>query len=268
MEEGFLNFQSSKIHYIKFGDGEKLLVALPGYGDPATIYLSLQNALETNYTVYAIDLPFHHKTEWNQETFSKKDMVGLFKAILKKEGKQRFELMGYSFGGRIILAVLSEVMNDLDKIYLVAPDGVQTDGMSIAMMVPFWLRKLFQHLTSKPERFDGLLQFFNKIGLISKFNLKFIRHNLSTEKRRDRIFKTWFSLNNFQVDIKKVRQLLKDKSLPVALYFGINDKIIPLKGGEKFSSGLPSLKLYKLEEGHRLLNEKLNQLLSNQLNEK
>ena len=265
-ENGFLEYENSKVHFIKFGQGDKLLIALPGFGDPASLYLALQMALEKDYTVFAIDLPFHGKTQWNKPVFYKKDLINIFNLLAKKEGKQRFELMGYSFGGRIILSSLPELINSLDKIYLVASDGMQTDGMTIALKVPLWLRRVLEKVASKPTRFDWLLNIFYKVGFISKFNRKFIRYNLAIQERRDRIFKTWFSLNDFQVPLKKVKLLLKEAAIPVALYFGTEDNIITLKGGLKFKEGLTNVELNTLEEGHRLLNEKLNALLSNQLN--
>ena len=117
MEEGFLEYGNSKVHFLKFGNGEKLLIALHGFGDHASVFLPLEPALKKDYTVYALDLPYHGQTQWQGDSFSKKNVIGLFEFILKREQKKRFDLMGFSFGGRIILSSLSELNDKIGKIF-------------------------------------------------------------------------------------------------------------------------------------------------------
>jgi pimeloyl-ACP methyl ester carboxylesterase len=265
MEDGFLEYKNSKIYFLKFGNGEKLLIALHGFGDQASVFLPLEPALKKDYTVYALDLPFHGQTQWQGDSFSKKNMIYIFELILKREHKTRFELMGFSFGGRIILSSLLETISKLDKIYLIAPDGVKTRGIFNAMLVPVWLRRFIKKQINHPDWVIKIMEKAYQIGLLTKFNFSFIRHNISTQQRRERIFNTWISLSDFSVNLKKSRNVLKEYSIPVELYFGKLDKIIPLKAGEKLSNGMPNIRLNILEEGHLLLNEKLNDLISDQL---
>lgn len=266
MEEGFLAYGNAKVHFLKFGKGDKLLIALHGFGDRAKLFLSLEPALKKNYTVYAIDLPYHGQTQWQEDSFSKRNMIDIFDLILKQEHKKRFELMGFSFGGRIILASLFELINQLNKIYLIAPDGIQTKGIFNAMLVPIWFRRLLEKWINKPDLMVKIIEKGHQIGLINKFNFNFIQQNIATAKRRERIFKTWVSLSDFSVDLKKVRNLLKKNSIPVELYFGKWDKIIPLEVGKELSDGIPNVRLNVIDEGHLLLNEKLNEMINDQLN--
>jgi len=265
LEEDFLEYGNSKIHFLKFGNGGKLLIALHGFGDQASVFFPLEPALKKDYTVYAFDLPFHGQSQWQSDSFSKGNMLDIFKLILKREHKTRFELMGFSFGGRIILSSLLEIIPKLDKVYLIAPDGVQTKRIFNAILVPVWLRRLIKKQIDQPEWVIKILEKAYQVGLLSKFNFSFVRHNIATKKRRERIFNTWISLSDFRVDLKKTRNILKEHSIPTELYFGKLDKIIPLEVGEKLSKGIPNIRLNVLEEGHLLLNEKLNDLINDQL---
>jgi pimeloyl-ACP methyl ester carboxylesterase len=265
IEEGFLNYKTSKVRFIRFGNGEKLLIALHGFGDRANQFLALETALKKDYIVFAIDLPYHGQTQWIGDSFSKKDLLALFDSILKREHKNRFELMGFSFGGRIILASLFDSIKSLDKIYLIAPDGIQTKGIFNALLVPIWFRRLLKRWASKPDFLIKILEKCNKARLLGRFNFNFIKNNIATAKRRDRLFNTWVSLNDFRVDQEEVRNLLKKHAIPVELYFGKNDTIIPLKAGEKLKNGIPNIRLNVIDQGHLLLNEKLNKLIRNQL---
>ena len=265
--EGFLEFQNSKVAFHKFGGGERLLIAFHGYGDQALIFLALEPALKKDYTLYAIDLPYHGQTEWQSDSFSKKNVLDWIDLILKKETKNRFELMGYSYGGRIILSLISELKNYLDKIYLIAPDGIDTKGMFSASIPPVWLRRVLKGMAKNPDKLIRMAAKFHKIGWLSSFNFYFIQTNLATEKRRERLFYTWISLKDFEVDLRKVRSFLKEQVIPVELYFGKYDQIIPLSAGEKLRKGIPNIRLNIIDEGHRLINEKLNQVIADQLNE-
>jgi pimeloyl-ACP methyl ester carboxylesterase len=267
MKEGFLEYKNSQIHFTKFGIGEKLLIALHGFGDRDSSFLALKPALKKEYTVYAIDLPFHGQTRWQSDSFSRKEIIDLFELILNREHKQRFELLGYSFGGRLILASLLDIIVRVDKIYLVAPEGIRAMGMSSALIIPVWLRKALKRWINNPETVSKILRVAYKIGLLSKFNFHFIQHNLNSKHRQERIFNTWVTLKNFEVDLKKVKELLKENAIPVELYFGKHDKIIPLEAGERLADGIPNVHLNIINEGHLLLNEKLNELIEKQLNE-
>ncbi len=265
MKEGFFDYKTSKVHFIKFGNGKKLLIALHGFGDQAKQFLALEDALKNDYTVYAINLPYHGQTQWREGSFSKKNITELFDIVLKREQKARFELMGYSYGGRIILASLYDIINHLDKIYLIAPDGFKTKGMFSAMIIPVWLRRIIKGSINNPEGLIRILEKCYKIGMLSRFNFNFIKKNISTEERRERIFNTWISLSDFKINLTSTRKFLKESAIPVELYFGKYDKIIPPEVGEKLSSKIPNIGLNLIEEGHLLLNEKLNRLIKDQL---
>lgn len=265
MEEVFFDYKNSKIHGIKFGDGGKLLIALHGFGDQAKLFLALEDALKNDYTVYAVNLPYHGQTQWQEDSFSKNNIRDLFEIVLKREQKTRFELMGFSYGGRIVLASLFDVINRLDKIYLIAPEGIQAKGMFSAQIVPVWLRRVLKKSITNPEWLISIMEVCYKIGILSRFNYNFIKINISTEKRRERIFNTWIFLNDFKINLTRTRKLVKETTLPVELYFGKYDEIIPLGIGEKLSGEIPNIRLNVIDEGHLLINEKLNELIRDQL---
>ena len=50
-------------------------------------------------------------------------------------------------------------------------------------------------------------------------------------------------------------------NIPVHLIFGRYDAIIPFERGESFVRELPNAKLHLLDEGHRLVNDKLCELM-------
>lgn len=265
MKSDFLRYEESDVHFIKFGSGKRLLIALHGFGDRASLFQSLEEALSPYYTVYAIDLPYHGLTRWHKSFFTKTDIANLIRLIAKQEQQESFSLMGYSFGGRIVQTLLFEFVEWLEHVYLIAPDGIQTKWMFNLTLMPNWLRLVTKNLLREPHWFMRFLEIVYRRGLISKFIHDFAYNHIKTEERRERIFCTWISLNDFANNPKKVKKLLADSRLPVDLYFGRRDEVIPVSAGEWLSKDLENVHLHILEEGHLLVDKELNALLKQQL---
>src|SRR4030095_789056 len=105
-----------------------------------------------NYTLVAVDLPFHGKTEWKEgEFFLKKDLKFLIEKILEKECYRRFSLFGYSLGGKIVMAAIPDFASRIDEVILAAPDGVQSKIWYNLAVYPKWGQRLFHGFVKKPQ---------------------------------------------------------------------------------------------------------------------
>lgn len=265
MKTKFLDYKGSKVHYVQFGSGQELLVAFHGFADQGALFSRLQNSLSPYYTVYAIDLPFHGKTKWSANTFNKEDLSNILRIICEKEGKTRISLMGYSMGGRLVQKLLFDWIEVTDKVYLIAPDGLNTKWMFNFNMMPMSLRHLMHWLLKNPNWMIWLIKKSYQWKLISKFIHDFAYYHISTKEKRDRIFNTWYSLRSFNFNARKVKALLANSSVPVIMYFGKRDEVIPPESGKILSEGLDNVETYLINEGHLLIDEKLDALLEEQL---
>ena len=136
MEHRVLSYKNSKVSYYCFGSGSKQVVCFHGYGEEATLYAFLEKYADNQFTFYAIDLPFHGQTNWNDGlNFSHTDLQQIVRAILAQANEQRLTrngkltLMGFSLGGRIALSLYQSQPETVEKIILLAPDG---------LIVNFW----------------------------------------------------------------------------------------------------------------------------------
>jgi pimeloyl-ACP methyl ester carboxylesterase len=261
VESTFYNYQQARIHCLRFGNGPKLLIALHGFGDRARMFAVLEEALKEKYTVLALDWPFHGQTEWPGHTFSKEDLTGIIRMILQQEGKSRFCLMGFSFGARLVQAMLPDFAGQLDKIYLLSPDGVKTKGMSMAVRTPMWVRKLLFKILEKPTWFLNLIKFGAKIKIVPPLINHFLASNLSRPERFRRTFGCWLALNSFYLGRRKIKAILRETNLPADIYFGTKDEMIRFKTLKKMTDGLPNVRLFLMDEGHRLVGETLNEAM-------
>jgi len=261
---GFLAYQEHRIHYHRFGRGSHLLLALHGFGDSGSIFRALEPALASYFTTYAIDLPFHGKTEWRSVSYSEQDIANIFRLIARKEQQDCFFLMGYSFGGRLVLRSLPGFLPQLERIFLLAPDGLHTQWMAQVLHTPRWLRLSAKQWLREPQWLLRLAENLHRRGWLGHFPYHFVMTHLKTPERRDRLFGTWLSLNNFTVYPKRIRHLLGESQLPTDLYFGKFDPIITPKAGKKLAD-LPNVNVHLVEAGHQLIGKSLCQQLQRQL---
>ena len=264
MQSFYLEYKDARVHCLRFGEGERLLIALHGFGDRARLFAILEQALAEKYTVVAFDLPFHGQTEWPQNTFSKTDLIGIIQQILAREGKERFSLMGFSFGARLVQAMLPDFLPQLDKLYLLAPDGIHTKGMSTAMHTPMWLRKLLGRILRKPQWFLHLLNFGGRLGVVPGLIVHFLSFNLTRPERFRRTFGCWYALDSFYLRRRQIKKIWRESGLPVDIYFGTKDEMIQYKTVKKMVEGVRNVRIYLMDAGHRLIGESLRDRMQGQ----
>ncbi len=257
MQSHFLDHPSGRIHTLCFGQGEKLLIALHGFGDRARMFAVLEEALGKNYTVVAVDWPFHGQTEWNKTVFTKEDLLEVVRRIAADRGQERFCLMGFSFGARLAQAMLPELAPRLDKLYLLSPDGVKTRGMTTAVHTPMWTRRLLHRMLQKPDWFLNLLQAGRRLGLVPPLIQHFLANNLNRPERFQRTFGCWLSLDHFYLRRRNIKAVLRESQLPTDVYIGLHDRFLHQKELKNLYEDLPNVRVFWLEEGHRLVGEGL-----------
>jgi len=266
MQYQYFQHSNGRIAYRQFGEGKDLLIAIHGFSDRASLFDVLKESLGKKYTVYAFDLPYHGQTEWEKEDFDHEDILSMIYLILEKENQEKFTLMGYSMGGRIIQVLLPKIIKQITHLYLIAPDGIDTKWMFNVNQFPMFVRHYLYNSLSKPDRFFRILHWFYDKKIITKFIHDFAYNHLKTPERRHRLFCTWSAIHHFKTHPRKFKKLLQQHQLPTDLYYGKRDEVIQASSGAWLSEGLAQVNLYLLDEGHLLIDQALNQLLDQQLN--
>ena len=114
------------VNYIDEGKGTPVLF-LQGWGTNIELYKKLTNKIATLGRIIALDLHGFGKTAepneaWNVEQYS--EFVKLF---IKALGLKNVVLMGHSFGGRVIIKLMSNLDNEfkVEKIVLLDSAGIK-----------------------------------------------------------------------------------------------------------------------------------------------
>jgi pimeloyl-ACP methyl ester carboxylesterase len=260
MHEGFVSIGASRLHYSLWGTGDKLLLCFHGYGESAASFAFLEHRLGADFTILALDLPFHGHTEWNGPLFFDPQrlpaLIGEIVATLPLI-PDRWWLLGYSMGGRVALDLLEQIPEKIAKLVLLAPDGLKLNR---------WYRIATQNLTGNrafrwtmrhPAYFFFLLKIAHKLNLANPGIYKFIENYIGDPQVRDELYKRWTVMRGFRPELPALRSIIRDQHIPVRLIYGRHDRIIHAEIGEKFRKGIePWCTLHILDAGHQLLQPK------------
>lgn len=257
MDTYYLEHRDGRIHCLQFGTGERLLIALHGFADRARLFAVLEKALEERFTVVAFDLPFHGQTAWPHETFTKDDLLAIVRQIRERLGRERLSLMGFSFGARLAQALLPDLLPQLDRLLLLAPDGIRTQGMWLATRTPMWVRRWLARALQEPALVLRLIAWGQRLHVVPPLVAQFLRFNLSRPERRRRMFGCWLALNSFYLSRRTLRAIWEQSALPVDIFIGTKDDTIHGKTIHRLAHGLPHVRLFSLPSGHRIVSEAL-----------
>lgn len=260
MTSAFLSYGQSLIHYLQYGKGKTIIIALHGYGEAAISFTCLEKYFSQEYYVIAIDLPYHGSTKWKEErAFTVADMICIIEKILNELSitASNFILMGYSMGGRLALSITENLPAKVSRLLLLAPDG---------MTVNFWYwlatqtrtgNQLFLHTMNNPKWFFRVLRIANTFKLINRSIYKFIFNYIDDEKVRNELFNRWTCMRKIKPDLKKIRSIIEERKLPVRMLYGKHDRIIRPKRSWRLRKGVEAYcHVHVIETGHRILLEK------------
>lgn len=263
MSSFFLPYLKSRFHIIKSGTGEELLICLHGFGENAESYSRLHDTLGTHYTIVSLDLPLHGQTEWEEErAFAMEDLKEVILLILQHYRFKTFSLMGYSMGGRLSLCVVQLLAERIDRLYLLAPDGLKDNRWHMFATQTAIGKWLFRYCTYHPQLFFGLLHAWRKLRLISRGLHKFAFNSMDTLEKRERVYFVWTCMGQMMPDRELCKQQLKTHRVQTLLLFGKYDRVIPPVLGIRFMDGTFPCEMRVLERGHQLISEEAAEVIT------
>lgn len=253
----FIPYRSSKLHYYVWGAGPAMLFAFHGYGESASSFAFLGEALDPDHTLIAIDLPFHGQTSWREGlSFTPLQLYEIMETIAARHHQAgSWGLIGYSMGGRIALQLAENHPGSIDKLVLLAPDGLKVN-------IWYWLAThtapgnlLFRWTMRWPGWLFLLLRISHALRLVNPGIYKFAVHYIDDRSVRHDLYTRWTAMRKFRPDPAAVAAVIRRRQLRVDLVYGRYDRIIRWETAERFRNrGISDLcRLIVLDTGHQLL---------------
>lgn len=266
----FIAFRSSRVHYSRWGKGDRLLFAFHGYGESAASFGFLEEAVGKDFTIVAIDLPFHGATEWNEGLYlDPRDLLGLLETIAEGQAASQpgWWLLGYSMGGRVALQLLELAPQKIRHLVLLATDGLQMNPW-------YWLatqtgpgNRFFRWTMKRPGWLFFLLRTGDVLHVTNPSVIKFTAHYIDDRRVRENLYARWTTMRGFRPQLRKITGYIGREQIPVRLLYGSYDRIIRWERGERFCRLIPDhCTLTLLPAGHQLLQPKFLEIIVKALN--
>ena len=258
MQEMYCSYKRSSIAYLQGGTGTHVLLCLHGFGESANSFRFLEAELGDRFTIYAVDLPWHGDTRWEEElALTPETFLTVLKDMIPGFETRSITLLGYSMGGRVALQLLQRFPAQVEQLVLLAPDGLTLNPLYYLATQTRWGNRLFRFTMNHPRWFQQLADLLNRTRCLNRSIAKFVHHYTDRPAVREHLYRVWTTMRAFRPDIKTIQQEIRNRQIPVALVFGKYDRIIASKNGRKFQQGAESfITVHELQEGHQLLRPK------------
>ena len=228
-------YKDFKLYYEKYGNSNKKIVILPGWGDTRNTFTYMIDFLKPFYTVYIIDYPGFGNSNFPPTHLTIYDYADLIREFIYENDLQNAYLLGHSFGGRLIIILSGYYNNIYDKIVLIDSAGIKPKksiGAFLRQKLYKFLKRLNKFLP-KNKRTKYLNKLLNIFGSTDYKNLNpYMRKTFSNIVNED------------------LTPYLKNIKNEVLLLWGNKDIDTPLKDAYKMNKTIKESSLIVLPGTH------------------
>ncbi len=121
----FFNTNDITLYYEKYGDNDKTILILPGWGNTRCTFKDLITVLKKDYTVYIFDYPGFGNSPLPNKTLDIYDYANAIRSFMKNENIYNPMVIAHSFGGRIVAVLAGYYKVSLEKVIMIDVAGIK-----------------------------------------------------------------------------------------------------------------------------------------------
>lgn len=243
---------SERLFYRKIGNGSKSLILFHGFGQNHEIFETWYSELTNDYTIYSFDLYFHGQSLHPDRPLEKAEWKSAFERFLNENKIQIFSMGAFSMGGRFALLTALQFADNVQKLILIAPDGIFSSGWYRTATNPL-INPIFKYLMVHPSYFNRLVNLFEKLHLAPRSLIRFAKRELAEKNSRERVYRSWTFFKSILIRNHEMIKTFNSASFPIELILGSKDPIIPPEKVLPKVSQLQSIKPHILPQKHHHL---------------
>lgn len=251
--------------YFVSGSSDKVLIAFNGFGKGAEEVFFFNDAFK-KHKVISINLLYHGNSfpiSKKKEAINDEHLRCLMLSITEKEKFKEFSLFGYSLGGKIALKIVELFPQNIDKIILLAPDGIKLNTWYNLATKNILCKAIFRFVIKKPAILFFTSTLLVKLGIIKKSTDKFMRLQMDSLQKRKMVYNVWMVYPYIIPHLLEIKKLIQQYGINCLLIYGKYDSIIPAKIAHRFTRNCEKfISLKVLELGHNLFHEKTKKHLT------
>ncbi|KKS73817.1 MAG: alpha/beta superfamily hydrolase/acyltransferase [Parcubacteria group bacterium GW2011_GWA2_42_80] len=233
------------VEYQDDGNGPIMLL-LHGWQDNLHTFDIIVHELAMTYRVIRIDLPGFGQSEFPKSTWQLSDYINFVKVFIEKLSIKVDVLIGYSFGGRIVIKGVAENVFNPKKIILIASAGISNSKST---------RRLFYKFAAKIGKFLTYTTplYFYRNGL------KKILYDKADSDYMNSGALGGTYLKIISEDLSKYASQIR---VPCLLIWGRDDSTTPLADGDKFSKLIKNSRIKIFDNaGHFVHQERAGEVI-------
>lgn len=214
----YLTLDDITIYYEKYGNKEKTILILPGWGNTRESFHHIINYFKEDYSIYILDYPALGQSPIPPKTLTIYDYTELIIKFMNHNNIKNPIIIAHSFGGRITTLLTGFYKIKIDKIILIDIAGIKPKK-TIKKFLREKIYKILRHLIKlfPKKRQEILRQHLLKIFGSSDYN--------ALPLQMKETFK-----NIVNEDLTKYFQFVDSEAL---IIWGENDQDTPIKDAYK-----------------------------------
>lgn len=248
-------------HTLFGGQQKKWIIAFYGFGQSASVFNSLYENVKDEYNIIVIDNPMN---DFQKEIFPK-DLENYISGLLDEFKIKSFQSVSYSLGSRMNLYLPVLFSKQLEKMILIAPDGIE---------VQFWNRvavntsighSIFSFFVKKEGVYLAVLKFLYTIRLLNESLYAFSKWKMRDKNQRTKVYNAWRNMRKFIPDNKKGNIACEQNDIKVVSFFGDKDAVISKRYYNKCKSFFPKGEHHLIDSDHSILTKEFFTLLTKEI---
>lgn len=155
--------KNMSIYYQKYGNKEKSILILPGWGDTRNTFINMINYFQNDYSIYILDYPGFGNSKFPKKDLTIYDYAEIIKEFIRKFKITNPIIIAHSFGGRIATLLSSYYKISIDKMVLIDIAGIKpkkTLGRFLKEKLYKILKKIVSFSRNRERYLKKLLKIF------------------------------------------------------------------------------------------------------------
>ena len=220
-------------YYKKYGDGDKILIILPGWGDTRKTFDFYINNLKDKFTIYIFDYPGFGESDFPKRVLTIDDYAYYIYHFIERNNIKNPYIICHSFGCRISILLIGKYRLLVNKLIIIGGAGIRRKSIkrTFRTLKYKFLKKISYILPKRKKE-----KYLNKL---------FFKYASNDYKDLDENMKASFR-NIVNTDLRKY---LKYIYCPTLLIWGENDTATPLKDGILMNKKIPNSGLIIIKKG-------------------
>ena len=220
-------------YYKKYGNSEKVLIILPGWGETRKTFDFYINNLKDRFTIYIFDYPGFGKSKKLKKSYTIYDYAKYIKEFLNNKNIINPYIMCHSFGCRISILLISKYRVIVNRLIIISGAGIKDKSIKRKLKIFRYkiLKKLSLFLPNNKKR-----KYLNNLVM---------KYGSNDYKELTNIERITFS-NIVNEDLRKY---IKYIYCPTLLIWGAKDNSTLLKDAKYMNKRIKDSALIILKKG-------------------